>query len=350
MAREEFYSEHQFAAEAYDHAGLSDSSTYTGIPFAPPLNGVLRILAPDPQHTVYAPGGTTPPGTTVEIEVYASEYEWDCFHLPLLLASDGDSGVSDVPRALSSSGAVPLSMWPPWCHEVERAVEWVKFFVDDVLQAVSYPPSNTDLVHAYTWDAEGLDPGSHEIKVMAQLSDGSLGQRTKTVQIVHTEPQIDVNREIVRIDNHFRIRLLVENQGAVAVDLDRIVDNLTGFQAIQKPFDAIGASDDYYAVTTEYLTATRRCDVTVGLHQNTGEPLTLEPGASVIVEYLAVPILYANPWSGQYVAGDELVQVRYLDATAWVNLELDRPATHSFNLTPLATEVYGARAASDYLW
>ena len=138
MAREEFYSVHEFGAVAYDHAGLSASSTYTGIPLAPPLNGMLRILAPDPQHTVPAPGGTTPPGTSVEIEVYASEYEWDCFHLPLLLASDGDSAASDVPRALQSSSLVPLSMWPPWCHEVERAVEWVEFYVDDVLQTVSY--------------------------------------------------------------------------------------------------------------------------------------------------------------------------------------------------------------------
>ena len=184
---------------------------------------------------------------------------------------------------------------------------------------------------------------------MAKLSDESLGQRTRAFEIVHTEPQIDVNREIVRIDNHFRVRLLVENQGTAAADVDRIVDNLTGFQAIRKTFDPIGAGDDYYAVATEYLTATRRCDVTVGLHQNTGDPLTLNPGESVIVEYLAVPILYANPWSGQYVAGDELVQVSYQDTTGWVNLELDRPATHSFNSTPLETEVYAARAASEYL-
>ena len=349
MAREEFYTEHQFQAVAYDYAGSSVSSTYTGIPLAPPLNGNLQILAPDPQHAVHAPGGTTPPGTTVEIEVYASEYEWDCFHLPLLLAPDGDSAVPDAPRAVTSSGSVPLSIWPPWCHEVERAVEWVEFSIDDVSQSVSYPSSNEDLVHTWTWDASGLGPGSHEVKVVAGLSDESRGQRTRTIEIVLAEPQLDVSREITRVDNVFRVRLLVENQGTAVAEVDRVVDNLTGFQAIRKTFDAIGGGDDYYTVATEYDTGTRLCDVTVGLHQNTGDPLPLDPGASVIVEYQAAPILYASPWTGQYAGGDEPVRILYDNGTGPVSLELDRPSTHSFNLTPLESEVYGARAASDYL-
>ena len=351
MSREAFYSGHTFEAVAYDHAGLSTPSTYSGIPWAAPLNGVLQILAPDPQHTLYAPGGETPPGTTVEIEVYASEYEWACDMLPFLAASAIPSpGAAEVAQSLPASNAVPLSMWPPWCHDVEVAVDWVKFFVDDELKLVWDPPTNTDLIHSYTWNAAGLAPGIHQIKVVSKLSDDSLGQRTALVQIVQTDPQLDVHREIVRVNgNSFRIQLLIENLGTAAADVGYLVDNLTGFQAIQKTFDAIGSTDDYYMVATDYLTGTRRCDVTVGLHQNTGGPLTLTPGESVLVEYVAVPVLYANPWPGQYAAGEELVQIHYRDTGGWTDLYLARPTPHSFNGTPLATEVYAARAASDYL-
>ncbi|MGD2039961.1 MAG: C25 family cysteine peptidase [Anaerolineae bacterium] len=351
MTREEFYSAHTFAAVAYDHAGGNASSSYSGIPWATPLNGVLQILAPDPQHTLSAPGGTTPPGTTVKMEVYASEYEWTCDMLPFLGASSLPSpGTAEVAQSLPASNAMPLSMWPPWCHDVEVAVDWVKFLIDDELRCVSMPPTDTDLLHTCTWNASNLGPGTHQIKVVSKLSDDSLGERTRLVQVVPTDPQLDVHREIVRVNgNYFRIQLLVENLGTAAADAGYVVDNLTGFQAIQKTFDAIGSTDDYYMVATDYVTATRRCDVTVALYQNTGGPLTLEPGDSALVEYLAVPVLYANPWPGQYTAGEELVQIHYRDTSGWTDRYVDRPTPLSFNGTPLATEVNGARAASDYL-
>jgi hypothetical protein len=74
-----------------------------------------------------------------------------------------------------------------------------------------------------------LGPGDHEIKVVSLLSDHTEGQIFRYVHIVRTDPSLDVNREMVRIDNYFQVRWLLENQGTATAQVQRIVDNLSGF-------------------------------------------------------------------------------------------------------------------------
>ncbi|MCL7455492.1 MAG: C25 family cysteine peptidase, partial [Anaerolineae bacterium] len=144
------------------------------------------------------------------------------------------------------------------------------------------------------------------------------------------------------------VQLWVQNLGTAEAGLDRLIDNLTGFQAIRKASEPLGTAGEY-AVSPAYVAGQRRCDVTLDLDDGSGGPLPLPPGESIIVEYLAVPVLYANPDPDQYTAGEQFLQVRYQDGTSWINVALDRPTTTTAGYTPLVTEVSNARAAANYL-
>ena len=356
LTPEEVYGDHEFGAVATDFAGLSDSYVFPDTVRTPPPDGKFDILAPDPWQKLYAPGGTTPPGTTVEIEAYASQYQEECadpfeWFSPI---------VPETARSVNQTtyfptAQTPMSIRPPWCYDVERAVEWVEFYIDDVWKARSEPEDEMDLLHEYTWYASGLTPGVHAIKVVAQYSDENQTQWEKlvAVEVVETNPSIEVTRQIQRIGNYFVVQLWVQNQGTALARLYRLVDNVSGFQAIRKEPEPLGTAGEYW-VTTDYVTSDRRCDVTIELEDGSGGPLPLGPGQSIIVEYLAVPIRYADSPSGQYMAGEEPVEVRYYDATSWHSLTLHRPTTTIYSSylgkeVSLGSEVAYARGDSNYL-
>jgi len=321
MTRAKFFVTHTMTIRAFDRSGLSASSTFVYEPDFETADVDLRIFSPHPDLTFYLDVGESglPAGTTVDIEVYAAENEWRCTWF----------GGSELPPGVS----------PVRCGDVAHEVSRVEFYIDGALEHTVYPAAD-DFYHSYTWDASGLRTGSYEIQVRAIASDGSIHVDRRTVTVARGTPSLNVSREVSRIDNYFRVRLTVENEGTATTAVGYIEDNLAGFQPII-------TSTAYYSVIPRYGTLTRRCHVEIDVFTDTAEAILLPPGGSMTVEYLAVPILYADSDTFEYGFGAE--EVLIYDADGICRWRLDRPTDVTPDGELLAQAVVRAKESSDYL-
>lgn len=313
LSRADFFSlQHTIVAKAF---GLTELAGAKSVIFAPDFEfaDINFQVWPRYHPTRYVDGidGVLPAGTTVGISVRASEDEWECV------------GVFEM------------------CGEVEHAVERVEFEVDGVLVHTSYPADDNDFDHAYSWDVSGLGVGTYRIRVQAYASDGGSLLSSRTLTVEPGEPSLEVSRSVSREENYFRVSLTLENEGTASTGVTHIRDNVTGFQPLI-------ASTEKYALTPEYFLESRHCDVEIDVFTGTAEALTLGPGESATIEYLAVPILYDDSDTFEYGIGARN-EVKIWDQGDFCRWRLDRPGDVTEGGELLVDAIGSARAAADYL-
>jgi hypothetical protein len=326
VSRADFFGEeHTIRARAFGLSGLMSEQSIVYQPEyePPPINLHVR---PNYHPTLYVdPGGTLPAETTIDVRARAAEYEWNCTWLVGLAGIELPPGVS-----------------PQRCWEVEHAVDRVIFEVDGSTECVSSPSDDNDFWHECTWDVSGLGVGTYHLQVVAYASDGSSVLTSRYLHVEVGEPSLDVSRSVSRIDNHFQVELTVENRGTASEMFGRIEDSLFGFQPIED-------EAENYEVTSYYSPRTRHCDVEIDVSTDAGgDIITLGPGESITVDYVAVPILYPETVDStliDYTIGAE--PVRIVDYWGGGEYEhevgsFDRPRTIPY-------EVFLAKRASDYL-
>jgi hypothetical protein len=310
-----FSTTHMMRAEAYDWSGSWTPKTrlWAPEPEPPPIN--LTVWPSyHPVRYVDGPGGTLLAGTTINVQVNASEQGWWCD---------------------------PLH--PSVGGPVEHAVDRVVLEVDGTAVYTWYPSDDDDFEFPYSWDVGGLGVGTYSLRVRAYAHDGSQVSTIRRLSVEVGVPRLDVSRSVTRQSNYFRVQLTVENDGTASTSLDRIEDNIAGFQPISKT-EAI----DDYQVTSDCSPAAESCVVEIDLWNDTGgDMVTLGPGEEIIVEYLAAPILYPDLDGTSYAIGEDDVLV-YQDSEIYPEA-FDRPCEMTDDDELLAAAVGFARGASDYL-
>ncbi len=313
LTREEFFASHNLRAVAHDDSGRFVELPLTGVELRPePPNGILEIISPHPDYTFFSPSADIAPGTGINIEVYAAEYEYQCLMADSLVASalvlqqaqEPDSDTHD------SNPRNPLPEWmpvfePPTCRDVARAVQEIELFIDLDLDGTAelvdswVPPSETRTSYTYRWNLEGLDHGRYYIVVRARLSDDTLLYDTRHVEIA-TEG-VSLEREVVPYGNFYQISLTVVNEGSESLNFDTIVDNLTSFQAIAR-------DGPNYRVYPDYCVETQQCVVTIDFFtEDASWRVPLGPGESVTASYLAVPVKQVAYVDGFRFGADDVI-------------------------------------------
>jgi len=319
MVREEFFREHTVETTVYDRGTWLYTSPWA---FDPPdecEDISMHFEYPFSDHTLYTDGDVVPDGTTVPIEVYAAVHEMTC--------SQFWAGTH----------------WVPQTREEISAVSRVEFYVNGALIGTDYPPSNDEYFnHVYTcdWDASGLHPWDFLILVKAIASEDCERTVKRDVTITGGEPSLEVSREVARTGNCFRVALTFENRGTASAQLDRIEDNVDGFQPIRK-------RDNTYEVTAETSNSGRGYDIEIDLFTETGGgTITLSPDGRFTVEYMAVPVLYPDTDPVEYAIGAEDVRVHHSDGSTE---SFDRPCVLTTGDELLSSSVDSAVEWSDYL-
>ena len=315
LSRKDFFSGHTFEVRAFDHFGHEQVLPEWLEPLAPPMEGSLVIEEPVPGYIYYIDGDETPTGALIRIRARAAQYDWHCLWDMLTVGDD------DSQESFEGGGAQALSYdasaWTPMvtqtpidpigCHELrtQRPVSYVLIYADDQLIRTSYPTADDDFSHGHNWLAHGLSPGSYQIRVEAYNDAGQKLVRHRQVEVVQGAG-LEVSRSAARIDNYLSVSLTITNNAPIGAVLLNVRDTVRGFQPIRS---SLADNDDAFEVTTHCSLDADECDVDI---TPAGWVNRLDPGESLTVSYLAVPILYRNAsWS--HAIGAEPVQIEYHD-------------------------------------
>ncbi len=272
-------------------------------------------------------GYFAPPGTTVPITATAVVYDEECHP-----AFTRDNRL----RA------------PYVCSNVEHAVQRIVFSVAP--PGGSYQTKCTVLsflrhrrIFRCNWDASNSTWGTYNIRVQSYANDGSMLEDTHSFVILQGSARLEAQRQVTRINNTFRVRLIFHNRGTFPLELDQLQDFITGFQPIE-----IAAGTTYNS-TFCYAGMGVEGTLDVDLFSPGSTVYTLNPGESFTVEYMAIPILYPELDMRIYAIGQRPIQVLYwlsgLRNIVSYNLRSGQTDTGQM----LGEAVQAARRASDYL-
>jgi len=330
ISRTTFYSAaHEIKAQAFDLGGLSVALPTLFTPTFEPMQVDAEILYPPPNHTIYIDGDVVPAGTMLDIQVLATEYEWTrAPQLRLPVAYPGL--VSSIPTF----------------QELAHAVPEVVLLIDGLEVDSSYSTGPSDFTHDFELDLGGLSTGIHTVQITILPSDGSELPIEDEIHVM-TGPEITLERDVTRYGNRFLVALTIDNQGASAAELDRIVDNVRGFQPVRY-------ATENRTVTTACSADTKLCDVEIDFFTANEDTLTLGPGESLTVGYDIVPVLYTADLYTYAAIGSEETTVYYETSGGATTLEkafwLPNPRTSGDDKRPwLFIELEQALAVSDYL-
>lgn len=321
LTREELFDvPHEMTVTALDFAGrLREEDSF----WDTPLEGteITMTISPDGDYDLYVPGLSVPLGDVLDFEVYAEEKDWNC---SWVMAGEGPH--ARIVRA---------------CDENRRAVERVEFYLDGTLEHTSWPTSNGDYSHEYEWSVSGLPLGTHEVRAVAVGRSGGMEERTVTVNIQTGEQRLDLERTAEWRDNFFSVELELTNVGTLDVELDTVLENMTGFL----PWRLEGS----YGVDSGTLTydqATAQAVVQFDLSGPGRDYYLLRPESSVSIYYRAAPVLMPVA-TISHLFGDLPVEVE--DHSGGYAAEIDRPTAVTEDGTSLEDAVDAAQAGADYL-
>lgn len=343
ISREDFLGEHDLRAVATNRYGqVGDFVLPDTVPMIDPLDGLLDIVEPPPDHTVYVEGSTVPPDTILPVRIRASQYDFRCtwqrdwpterepvFAHPQPAVTES---VSAPAQHTGYLGAPPMG--EIMCEDVQRPVSKLVISIDGTPVHTATPPSAVYV--DYAWNIGGYAVGGeHHVSVMAWDADGGTAHRQHAISI--EGEGIDVERSVVRKGNYFEFGFTVTNVGSLPVELDQIQDNLTSFQAV-------AAEEQHYEVRTNYTLDNQECRVILDFFGDSRSSITLDPGQSITAEYLAVPT-----WQAAYRHGVRIgawpVRVRYRGHEGLVV----KPFWLGVNPFEPPVDVGAARNAADYL-
>lgn len=323
ISREEFFADHTIEGIAVGYGGLTGRFP---VQFSPPYTCAdihLEMDYPYTGTTLYFDDGALPPGTSVPIRVYAWKLdETDC-------------------RAIVDPHGDPHRLFE--CEDETMSIERIDFAVRGA-QVCTFPghfPPET--VYTCDWDAGGLGAGVYGIRVDVTANEECKKTLFRDVTVERGEPELEVTRQVTRHGNYFEVWLTIENEGTASLVVDRLEDNLTGFQPITKTSDL-----PPYQVTADCRDLDGTCDISIDVSGDVGGwAETLEPDESLVLGYQVVPVLHPESDDVDYAIGDEPVVVDVVG----------EPGDQSFNRACVVTSggesldeaVLNAQAAADYL-
>ena len=208
-----------------------------------------------------------------------------------------------------------------------------------------------------TGDIGGLDPGDHEIRVVANRG-GASEEESRNLIVEQGEASLEVTRSIRREGNKFVVTLNLHNAGPIDAEIIHIVDHITGLQPILKRDESLGfpyvvgihsREPLYDSSGARHLLLSIEFDIYH--YGSTSGYLILEPGNSVSVSYEALPVLhqrYRTPTIGtllQVLLHDQIsgTETKIYD----LSLTLVDDPVHG--LLPLEDAAANAVGQSDYI-
>jgi hypothetical protein len=308
---------HRMMARAYDLAGRAGSRESPWETHED--TEIVMWMSPHGEYNVYVSDWSVPAGESLTFDVYAEEQDWDCVPLP-------DLG------------------WPPdggeeRCGTMSHRVDWVDFYVDDEWEEMFVPSNEYDYYHEFNWNISYLGLGDHHVRAEAVGRAGGVETRTATVHIRRGERAVEVDRTVTWRDTYFDVDLEIRNSGTLAIELDSVEENMTGFQ----PFDV---DDSVYTGTLTYDDETKEFSLSFDLFSNGHNYYLLDPDDSINLQYHAVPVLLPDD-AIAHAFGDQPVHVD--DYWSTFSEEIELPTLTTADGTSLADAVAAAQAAADYL-
>ena len=312
-SRDEFYNiGHSLTTNAFSYGAISPDMYENVLEFQRENYPVeSQLLAPDSDSTIAILEDTVPPGTTVDIEVFAQQYEWECTY----------------------GGAEGL----PACEDVANPVKKVEFYIDGVFKASDLIPENG--VYKYLWNLSGLTPGDHLIKARVIATDDGVKEHNATLHIVKRQTVLRTDRTIFRVNNTFRVRLRIFNDSS---SLDPVL--ITSVKEFIKGFQPINQRNNVYTVHSSTSQNGKTADVNIYLNQ----PLTLQPGENLEFTYYVVPVLYPDMETAEYFIGKTSINYELLGLQRVKIIEKLSQVWDSGSI-PIAASAANAFATSDYL-
>ncbi|GAB6102831.1 hypothetical protein JCM16138_20540 [Thermococcus atlanticus] len=269
MSGSSFFRDHEITVKVCDMTGVCEIGSELWRPEYEVHSVNVEITSPPDHYSLKAGQDGVPSGTTLDIEVYAAEYELgirDCLSSELGQLACMNNPSELIPHAI---GEVTLYIWGPGDYNVSETFR---------------PRTDDELSFTYTWDMSGLPVGLYLIAAVANSTDGNVHfSRAITVEVQEMEEDYSLDIRTVRHGNYFNVTLRVHNTGDVPIDLKRITQRLKGFQPVESDgsnYNMESLFDSETEVATVYLDF---------------DSVTLQPGERLEVSYLAVPVMYPHP-------------------------------------------------------
>ncbi|WP_232460759.1 NosD domain-containing protein [Thermococcus barossii] len=263
------YRDHEITVRVCDMTGVCGIGSELWRPEYEVHSVDVEIISPQDRYSVKAGRNGVAPGTLVEVEIYAAEYELrmrDCPSSELGELACMHNPGEIVPHAI---GMVTLHIWGPQNYHISRTFR---------------PRSDDELTYTYTWDMSGLPVGLYLITAIANSTDGGFHySRAITVEVQPREEDYSLETRIVRRGNYLNVTLRVLNTGDVPFGLMEITQRLIGFQAVERDGESYNMKtvfDPATGVNTIYFTF---------------DSVVLQPGEHFEVSYPAVPVMYPHP-------------------------------------------------------
>lgn len=193
------------------------------------------------------------------------------------------------------------------------------------------PPSADPVTVSYFWDTSELALERYVIKVMGRDQFGNEGDATVLVSLVEPPPvelTLEIDRDVTRDGNYFRVELTVCNSGSDTVHGFTVTDISRGFQGVHN-------SDVVITYDTVHGGAV--------VKKNIG---TFRPGNTCTLNYELVPVLFhPSLRESSYRIGESLLDISYED-------EYEREYSREYPSPCWSHEGYQINAAfssADYL-
>ena len=210
FTRAGFFKSLNLQAKATSKKGVVVSQSQAVAPDPAATPGDIEILAPEADYTVYVAGSTAAPGTEVVVDLRASEFEWGCTW----------SGFSD---------GLPAGLRAVNCRDVDKLPNNVTIQLVGDPAAVRFPSGHE---YTYTLDLGGKAVGDYTLKACVRAAITNLECVEQPLRIVQGSPSLSAQRKVTRSGNYFDVELIVRNLGPIDAKVDRIDDNLRGFQPL----------------------------------------------------------------------------------------------------------------------
>lgn len=287
LTRTDFFKAHTFKAEARNKQGAAGTPLTNNVtPASTALTGELQLFTPNPDHTVYVAGTTTPAGTTLPVSGKAYRFEWACTWGP-------------------TTDDLPEGMEPVLCDDVASDPTSVSIGLTGSATFNAGLLANHSFEHAYSIANKPI--GTYTLKVCA-VSGGELDCEQQPVNIVQGNPALVVTRTVTRQGNFFRVDLGIKNNGTVDAYLDTLSDEVQGFQPADVNFSGNAEISTYYRANSH------EADVDFQFVTGNDDWLRLTPGNQRTLSYVMIPIMYEG--SSGYGIGTADVTVCYMSGSS----------------------------------
>jgi hypothetical protein len=293
LTRSAFFDQaHTLEARAFSIGGVMASRVRSVTPPSAPWPVTVEIESPAPDEIVYIEGSTVPAGTYLDVATWTAEHEWGC-------TWSGFSEGTEVPPGLSAVN----------CRNVTSEVGRITLKFDGAVKETYTPPPG-ETAHTFHLNLSGLSTGQYTVEIVGAATGKYSVDKTITIEIAEGQPDLQVTREVFRVDNYLKIRLNVENVGTLTAQLDTIKDYLSGYQQVNESYADYTVSTGGSWHNGQYVYTNQ---VLIDLSGPGGSATRdVAPGETLSVEYVAIYILYEERRASSHEIGTLPVKVTHV--------------------------------------